>query len=53
MYINAKLGDCGVSVSELHNGLEKLLSLSKMVKIDFANIIIMTGKQRVAIAVFS
>jgi len=40
MYINAKLtlGDCGASVSELHNGLENVLSLSKMVKIDFANI---------------
>ena len=39
-----------MSVSELHNGLEMLLSLSK-VKID-VNIIIMTGKKGVATAVF-
>jgi len=31
-------GHCGASVSKLHNGLEMLLSLSK-VKIDVANII--------------
>ena len=31
-------GHCGVSVSELQNGLEKLPSFSK-VKIDVANII--------------
>ena len=31
-------GHCGASVSELHNSLKKLLSLSK-VKIDVANII--------------
>jgi len=36
---------------QLHNGLEMLLSLSK-VKMDVANII-MTGKQREATAVFN
>ena len=39
--ISNKLGECaghcGTSVSELHNGLEKVLSLSK-VKVDVANI---------------
>jgi len=40
-------GHCGESVSKLHNGLEMLLSLSR-VKIDH-----MTGRQRVATAVFS
>ena len=43
-------GHCGASMSELHNGLEMLLSLSK-VKIDVANII--DKKQRVATVVFS
>ena len=33
-------GQCGVSVSKLHNGLEMLLSLSKF-KVDVANIIVM------------
>jgi len=50
------VGHCGTSVSKLFDGVEMLLSFSK-VKIDVANIIgcqhHLTGKQRVATAVFS
>ena len=49
--IHVNAGHCGASVSELHNGLEILLSLSK-VKIDVANTVWQV-KQRLATAVFS
>jgi len=40
----SRAGHSGASVSEMHNGLEMLLSFSK-VKIDFANIVWQTNRE--------